>query len=286
MAYSIEQIRLLIKTIEEVGASSRSLSTQQDNELEPFLQRLLNEGLEGGSSPVNTDDLSEGSNNLYYTEGRVSANTDVAANTGARHQPATLNTGNSTTTDALNINGAQQVITARLATSSRDGIMPKDDKEKLDTVEENANPNVQADWTETDDTEDSYIQNKPDFSLVPSPENLSINKIAGNTMHITLAVHQLKLTNLNLTGMRCVANLSGMDLNTPGNIFVRVVDYVDDSIIYYQTNSAVVVDSDEGVVFELNEQTTELPRADVTVKVTAAYTTNECTLQSITFDYI
>lgn len=35
-----------------------------------------------------TDDLSEGATNLYYTEARVSANTDVAANTTARHSHA------------------------------------------------------------------------------------------------------------------------------------------------------------------------------------------------------
>ena len=36
-----------------------------------------------------TSDLSEGGN-LYYTEARVSANNDVVANTGARHDPATV----------------------------------------------------------------------------------------------------------------------------------------------------------------------------------------------------
>lgn len=37
-----------------------------------------------------TDNLSEGGTNLYYTEARVSANTDVAANTAARHDAVTL----------------------------------------------------------------------------------------------------------------------------------------------------------------------------------------------------
>ncbi|NCD43404.1 MAG: hypothetical protein EOL88_15140, partial [Bacteroidia bacterium] len=37
-----------------------------------------------------TDDLSEGLSNLYYTETRVSANTDVNANTGARHNAVTV----------------------------------------------------------------------------------------------------------------------------------------------------------------------------------------------------
>ena len=40
--------------------------------------------------PASTDNLAEGSTNLYYTEGRVSANTDVAANTSARHTHANM----------------------------------------------------------------------------------------------------------------------------------------------------------------------------------------------------
>ena len=35
------------------------------------------------------------------------------------------------------------------------------ERTKLNGIEENAEVNVQADWTETDNTEDSYIQNKP-----------------------------------------------------------------------------------------------------------------------------
>jgi hypothetical protein len=38
-----------------------------------------------GTVVLDTDDVTEGSSNLYYTEGRVSANSDVAANTAARH---------------------------------------------------------------------------------------------------------------------------------------------------------------------------------------------------------
>ncbi|MDZ7726638.1 MAG: tail fiber domain-containing protein [Candidatus Campbellbacteria bacterium] len=41
-------------------------------------------------SSSTTDDLSEGSSNLYYTEARVSANSDVAANTTSRHNALSL----------------------------------------------------------------------------------------------------------------------------------------------------------------------------------------------------
>jgi len=40
-----------------------------------------------------TDNVTEGPTNLYYTDARVSANTDVAANTAARHSAATAGDG-------------------------------------------------------------------------------------------------------------------------------------------------------------------------------------------------
>lgn len=52
-----------------------------------------------------TTDLSEGTN-LYYTEVRVSANTDVSANTTARHTHA-----NQSTLDAISDAGSGQIIT-------------------------------------------------------------------------------------------------------------------------------------------------------------------------------
>jgi len=47
-------------------------------------------GIEAGAqvNPTSTDGLSEGTTNLYYTEARVSANTDVAANTAKNSYPS------------------------------------------------------------------------------------------------------------------------------------------------------------------------------------------------------
>jgi len=57
---------------------------------------------------LDTDDIGEGATNLYYTDVRVSANTDVAANTSARHSAVTLDG----TPDYITIAG--QVITRAL----------------------------------------------------------------------------------------------------------------------------------------------------------------------------
>lgn len=57
--------------------------------------------------------------NLYYTEGRVSANTDVAANTAARHNAVTLGTANglSLSTQALSLGLASGSTTGALSST-------------------------------------------------------------------------------------------------------------------------------------------------------------------------
>ena len=52
------------------------------------------------------------------------------------------------------------------ATTSADGLMSSSDKTKLDGISNGAEPNVQADWTETDNTLDSFIRNKPTLATV------------------------------------------------------------------------------------------------------------------------
>ena len=67
-----------------------------------------------GAVVLNTNDVSEASN-LYYTEARVSANSDVAANTAARHSAVTV-----TDSPEINFTLAGQDITASLIAGSID----------------------------------------------------------------------------------------------------------------------------------------------------------------------
>lgn len=62
-----------------------------------------------------SDDVSEGATNFYYTEARVSANTDVAANTAARHDAVTV-----TDSSEINFTLTGQDITANLIAGSID----------------------------------------------------------------------------------------------------------------------------------------------------------------------
>ena len=62
---------------------------------------------ETGAVVLDTDDIAEGVANEYYTDAKVSANSDVAANTTARHSHA-----NKAVIDAITAAGSGSVITA------------------------------------------------------------------------------------------------------------------------------------------------------------------------------
>lgn len=47
------------------------------------------------------------------------------------------------------------------ATATADGMMSKEDKIKLDAIEEGAQKNVQSDWNQTNSVKDDFIKNKP-----------------------------------------------------------------------------------------------------------------------------
>jgi len=72
-----------------------------------------------GAVSLTTSNITEGTN-LYYTEGRVSANTDVAANTAVRHNAVTLGT-----TNGLSLSGQQ--ISLGLSSTSTIGALSSTD---------------------------------------------------------------------------------------------------------------------------------------------------------------
>jgi hypothetical protein len=71
------------------------------------------------SGDYNTSQVTENVANLYYTEARVSANTDVAANTAARHNAVTLGTANglSLSTQQLSLGLASSSTTGALSST-------------------------------------------------------------------------------------------------------------------------------------------------------------------------
>ena len=72
-----------------------------------------------GAVSLTTDNISEGLTNLYYTESRVNANTNVAANTAARHAAVTLGTANglSLSTQQLSLGLSSSTTTGALSST-------------------------------------------------------------------------------------------------------------------------------------------------------------------------
>jgi hypothetical protein len=120
-------------------------------------------GIEDGAqvNPTSTDGLTEGGTNLYYTDARVSANTDVAANTAkvgiTAQQAADIVTNNAkvgiTTQQAADIVTNNAKVSFDSASST-----------KLAGIEAGAEVNVNADWNAT--TGDAQILNKPTLATV------------------------------------------------------------------------------------------------------------------------
>ncbi|MEW6499719.1 MAG: hypothetical protein AB1589_45740, partial [Cyanobacteriota bacterium] len=77
-----------------------------------------------------TDTLPEGLVNLYYTDARVSANADVAANTAARHNALTL----TTTANGITLDGAQG-LTLLAADGANDGFLSSADWTRFDSLD-------------------------------------------------------------------------------------------------------------------------------------------------------
>jgi len=94
------------------------------------------------NTPTDTDDLLEGTTNLYYTEARVSANTDVVANTAKVSNVSTniaVSTGTTSVT-VLSSDGNNGIIPA--ATTSTAGVFLPTEKSKLNSIQAGAQVNI------------------------------------------------------------------------------------------------------------------------------------------------
>jgi hypothetical protein len=116
-------------------------------------------------SSRDTDDLKEGSGNLYYSEARVSNNSDVSANTLLRHNPVTLAGSNY-------LNLANQVITAGVIDISEhtnlsvgSGLLLTDDTLSASGLSTGnfTSPNI-SQWTNDSGYITSYTETDPVFT--------------------------------------------------------------------------------------------------------------------------
>jgi hypothetical protein len=173
---------------------------------------------ETGVVVLDSDDITEGTSNLYFTDARVSANSDVTANTAkvgiTTQQASDITTNNAkvgiTTQQAADIttNNAKVGITTTQAdaitANSAKNSYPTDDATKLSGIEAGAEVNVQANWNETDTNSDAYIINKP---TIPTAAVDSVNTQTGDVVLDTDDISE-GTTNLYYTEARVSANTS------------------------------------------------------------------------------
>jgi hypothetical protein len=107
----------------------------------------------------NTSQVTENTN-LYYTEARVSANTDVAANTAARHAAVTLGTANG-------LSLSTQQLSLQLATSGQNGALSSTDWTTFNNKENAITAGTTAQYFRGDKTFQTL-----NTSVVPESGNL------------------------------------------------------------------------------------------------------------------
>jgi hypothetical protein len=118
----------------------------------------------------NTSQVTENTN-LYYTEARVSANTDVAANTAARHNAVTLGTANG-------LSLSTQQLSLQLATSGQNGALSSTDWTTFNNKENAITAGTTAQYFRGDKTFQTL-----NTSVVPELTNLYYTeaRVSANT---------------------------------------------------------------------------------------------------------
>ena len=173
---------------------------------------------ETGVVVLDSDDITEGASNLYYTDARVAANSAVTANTAkvgiTTQQASDITTNNAkvgiTTQQASDIttNNAKVGITTAQAdaitANTAKNSYPTADATKLAGIEAGAEVNVQANWNETDVNSDAYIIGKP---TIPTAAVDSVNTQTGDVVLDTDDISE-GTTNLYYTEARVSANTS------------------------------------------------------------------------------
>jgi len=153
-----------------VASSYTFIEEGHDNKDKLFLLKTDNDITIDGDSPSDIvfEEYSSGGNGelisvdkggtgqTSYTDGQLLIGNTV----GNTLSKATLTEGSNIS--ITNGNGSITINTTHSnATTSSDGLMSSNDKTKLDTISSGAEVNVQSNWSETDNSSDTFIQNKP-----------------------------------------------------------------------------------------------------------------------------
>lgn len=92
--------------------------------------------------------------------------------------------------------GSFQFATTDTATQLRDGLMSSLDWQKLDGIASGAEVNVQSDWSQSDNTADDYIKNKP---TIPTVNNATLTIQMNGTTINTFTANASSDVTVNIT---------------------------------------------------------------------------------------
>ena len=124
--------------------------------------------------------------------------------------------------------GTVTVAVADASTSSA-GLLTAADKTKLDGLTPGGDANVQSDWDQSDDTADSYIQNKPTTITIPQAESITQNSaklsnIATDGKAIAgISAEEGAISLTNLTGLKFEGDGLTLTDNGDGTATLRIV---------------------------------------------------------------
>lgn len=126
-----------------------------------------------------------------------------------------------------------------------------EEKAKLATVTDGANPNVQADWNVTDTASDAYIKNKPswtiDGALSATSENPVQNKVITNSLNA-------KLEGVSVNGVAQTVTNHIAEISAITEFEVNDISAVNNGHAEINFNGATVTGGAGNVVITIDEQ--------------------------------
>ncbi len=176
-----------------------------------------------GDVVLDTDDISEGTSNLYYTEARVSANTSVAANTLKNTYPSADATkvGYITVTQAVDLDTLESNVATNnaktgITTQQAADITMNNAKVGITTTQANAitTNSAKVSFPEAPNDGDSYVRKNEGWVSLTHPAD-AVTSVNGETGAVVLDTDDINegTSNLYYTDARVSAN-SAVAANT------------------------------------------------------------------------
>ncbi len=204
-----------------------------------------------GDVVLDTDDISEGTSNLYYTEARVSANTSVAANTLKNTYPSADATkvGHITVTQAVDLDTLESDVATN---SAKTGITTQ---QAADIVTNNA----KVSFPEAPNDGDAYVRQSEGWVSLTHPAD-AVTSVNGETGVVVLDSDDITegTSNLYYTDARVSAN-SAVTANT-----AKVGITTQQASDITTNNAKVGITTDQANAITANTAKNSYPTADAT----------------------